>query len=332
MNTVTSLNPSVDTIPADQKTLKAARKLANQAMVEVNRLASRVALASRTLDASKAMNDAINKAEVDLTYLAQETVVAVPLWVEELREFSEAMAGADEDDQAEMIEHLKEVFNGHTAFLSKKVDALTALAEPVPIADLLEHCEQERTRLTLARKPLLGETEVLMKRAAELGEQREKLTAAIDAVETKSIEEIGRDAVLNLENLTKLKMAPPQVMLVQEALGLVSKLLDDAKETLNFFSLIKSRDKINRDIDACTAGVRKLNAENQKIEDSFSFIDKVVAIEEQYRIFFHEFPHVLDTLKLFEQAHTLASKQPDDNVRAVIKVVGELKAYFETLD
>lgn len=125
---------------------------------------------------------------------------------------------------------------------------------------LLEPIELDATHRFLVQLGIEAEQipmaiEALNLRKEKLDQESKTLTDALLLIESKGFAQVGKDTLLNAQEVSKLALASPELAMLDQAVEFAHKVLDEAQGLISYVSLTKARDIIRHRIDQLLAEI-----------------------------------------------------------------------------
>lgn len=203
------------------------------------------------------VNGAILSAVFDLRELSQTTSTQLRINTNTLKQYQTELVSADDSDREEVLEDvaqsaarvLRVVSKAHAQLLEMS----TSMKQPVDrvaTRQYLAHLADEQKRLP---------TEILeiQERMTTLVQQRQTLTEAMALIEARSFAQVGKDTMLNAQEISKLAMAGPEVAVVEKAIELAQQLMQNLEKLVNYFGLMDARNTVRKQLDDLLAQVHE---------------------------------------------------------------------------
>lgn len=133
----------------------------------------------------------------------------------------------------------------------------------------------------------------------ERQKERGQVTEAIGSLSKVGIEAIGNDLVLNLEQVMKLGVAPPEVQLVMQAIEQLKKTLVQVGEGVRFVDLVRERDRLVGKIEALNGDIDGKNNEIMALKGKAEFIRVIHGIDDERRRYVGEYQGVVSAYRAF---------------------------------
>lgn len=241
--------PSFIEYPAlNASTLAQSARNAGDAVIEVRRLFLATSylpsLHGRVLEVGNAMHDAAFK----LREVAQSTDIGLLINVGTLKGYQEELIGASASDKEEILGDIADQADKILGIVSKGQTVLqrlyTAMKQPIDRVATGQYLAQ----LAADQQRLPAEILEIKERLDSLEEQRLTLTQAMALIESKSFTQVGKDTLLNGQEISKLAMAVPEVAIVEKALEMAQTLLDKVDSLMNYFGLMDARNTVRKQI------------------------------------------------------------------------------------
>ena len=303
MNTVVNASTPTEFPSIDFKLLAAARERSNKAMVDITLLEQKVQRHADLKALSQACDEHINKAHFALPGILQEVFLDLEKSVKRLEAYLAQYPGSDTGRQNSIISSISRLmssalegskskegeWNGHLARVSKPIrsETLSAVSGQID-ADLLEAAK---------------ELEKFSEQKSALEKEEKTLEDAISGLETTDYVDIGKETALNLESLSKLKAAPPEVLAVEQGLKLLEEGLDKAKGTLNYLSLVEGRQKAASKVATTRKKIDDKDKEVARLKLQSKMVEHVSSLESHRQAYAEEAEKVAVALSAFYRAH-----------------------------
>jgi hypothetical protein len=245
-------------------------------------------------------NSILNEADFYLTEAALGTRTDLKLKTDAIvalqKELIEATA---ENDREEIVEDLAQVLGtatkttgAHTEKLGSLLYSLSTSFDRTTTLNHLARCEAQTLELA-------EDIAQLVEKKSALDGERQVLTDAIGAIESKNIDEISREAILNAESMIKLGLTPPQIATAQAALDLLKQAQEQLSAALNYFGLISLRDDLRDRITRLITDVGAKNAELGQVKERIKLIESIHDFDDERLVYIRELSKIVSALTVF---------------------------------
>ncbi|MGH8418858.1 MAG: alpha-xenorhabdolysin family binary toxin subunit B [Pseudomonas sp.] len=203
-------------------------------------------------------------------------------------------------------------------------------------APLLETVELDATHRFLVQLAVEAEQipldiEALNLRKEALDQERKTLTDALSLIESKGFAQVGKDTILNAQEVSKLALAAPELAILEQAIEFAHKVLDQAQDLVNYVSLTNARDVIRRrigdllsEIASKVEGLRLVRLRQELITATHRFDDHRIT-------YTAEFKKIDAALSMFLQTHIAADLQDDEFRAGLIAQANALIIYLNSI-
>jgi hypothetical protein len=201
---------------------------------------------------------------------------------------------------------------------------------------LLETVELDATRRFLAdlaveAEQLLLDMEALTQRKETLEQEHRTLTDALSLIESKGFAQVGKDTILNAQQVSKLALATPELALLEQGIEFAQKVLDEAQGLVNYVSLTKARDVVRQRVSDLSTQVESKKGELDRVGMRQELITATHRFDGHQTTYITEFKKIKAALSAFLDTHTMADLQ-DETVRAgVINQTTTLITHLNTI-
>lgn len=144
--------------------------------------------------------------------------------------------------------------------------------------------------------------------------ERSVINDAIEALKKGGVETIGNDLLLTLEEVMKLGIAPPQVLLVMFAIEQLKKTLGQVGDGLRFLDMVRERDKLVEKIDALARDIETKTRVLASLKGKVEFLQNIHSLDDQRQRYVGEYQHAVKAFQSFA-SQIDAGKQADDAQR-----------------
>lgn len=331
MNNVTRFPSFIEYPDLDTSILRQSAGDAGQAGIEVRRLFIQTdylpSLHSRVIGVDDAMRDAVFK----LREVALSTNTKLLINTKTLKEYQAELASAGDTDRQEILEDIgsqaakvvKAVSQGH-ATLQQLLVPMTQPIDRVATRQYLVQLEAEQQRLP-------AEILEIQERMTALAQKRQTLTEAMALIEGKSFAQVGKDTMLNAQEIAKLGMAGPEVAVVEKAIELAQQLMERLENLINYFGLMDARNVIRKQMDDLLASTYDKTAELRICGMKRDFIAACHSFDDHRDLYIAEFRKIIAAKQSFIDVYRSADTTDESTVSELVSDALALSGYLKVL-
>jgi hypothetical protein len=250
---------------------------------------------NRVSTVSTAMRDAHFKARE----CAQTLESRLAINTRALRDLQAELIGAPSQDVKDILEDIDDRAARIIRIVSDDQIALKRLLPPLMQAVDRIETSKYLVQLTADQERLPLEIAEIMERKQKLDQQRQVLSDAMALLEAKGFAAVGRETLLNAQELQKFAAAPPELVAVEKGIELVQQLLEKAEGLINYVNMIAARDRLRDEIDRLVAQVQGKNDELRLTHAKNALIVASHEFEDHRVIFVNEFEKLIAARQSF---------------------------------
>lgn len=289
MSNVSQFPSTVNYPQIDADTLKQVTRLANTAAIEVKRCFVQTEYLPAVDKRVSGLNRAIHKAVSKLPESVNSLFHKIAINTGTLRAYQAELRDAPSSDIQEILEDIStqavnivRIIRETNAELKHALTPMTDTVDRRVTAGYIAQLEVEQQRLPI-------EIQEIRERKATLDAKRKWLTDAMALLETKGIAEIGKDTMLNAQQMANMGMASPEVAVVDAAIKLAQEALERLESMINYVGLSEARNEIRKQIDALMAGERGKQESLHNINTKHALIAAAHDFDDQRQRYVEEF-------------------------------------------
>ncbi|MFW9082287.1 alpha-xenorhabdolysin family binary toxin subunit A [Pseudomonas sp. P2757] len=175
-----------------------------------------------------------------------------------------------------------------------------------------------------------AEVVVLKGKLEILKEERKLVIDAIETLEKKGIEELGKDIALTVDKVIALGLTPPQVAVVMLAIDQLKKTIGNIGEGIRFLDMVRESDKLQGKIAALDNEINLQDGVVSASAGKIRYLQALHSIEEQRKIHVASYSPAISAFELFQTATDKSSFTDDDVRSATFKAQAKLFIAFLT--
>ncbi|WP_397450009.1 alpha-xenorhabdolysin family binary toxin subunit B [Pseudomonas sp. NA-150] len=331
MNNVTQFPSVVDYPELDAKALHDASRGAGTAGIEVKRLFSQTeylpTLHSRVTD----VDNAIRATSFKLREVVQSIGIKLAINTKTLRAYQAELSSAPDSDRQEILEDIaaqilkvSNVVNKEHNTLKKLHAPMTAAVDRIATSQYLNQLAADKVRLP---------TEMLEidSRMDDLAEKRKILTQAMALIEAKGFAEVGKETLLNAQEMAKLGMAGPEVAVVETAIELAQQLMEKLEQLVNYFGLMDARNTVRKQMDDLLAKAHDKTAELRLVDMKSNLITASHDFDDHRNLYISEFEKIIETNLSFLSVHRSVDAEDQEAVSQFVIDASELANHLKVV-
>jgi hypothetical protein len=293
MTNVSQLPSTVSYPQLNATTLKQASSAANAAAIEVKRCFLQTEYLPSVDAKVSGLNRAIHEAVFKLAESVNSLFHKIAINTDTLRSYQAELREAPSSDTPEILEDISaktvdtvRIIRDANAELKRALIPMSEAVDRRATAGYLAQLEVEQQRLPI-------EIQEIRERKATLDAKRKSLTDAMALLEAKGIAEIGKDTMLNAQQMANLGMASPEVAVVDAAIKLAQEALERLESMINYVGLSEARDEIRKQIEALLAGERSKEESLHIIDTKHALIAAAHDFDDQRLRYVAEFEKLI---------------------------------------
>lgn len=299
MNNITAFPMSAHYQTVDVAALRQAVKEAGDASIEVQSLFINTEYLPALHARIKASDSAMRAAQFKL----QETVQALDLdlkaHVKTLRHYQSELATATGSEKQEVLEDIAKVVTTIVGTVRKNQTELDRVYAPMTVEVDRAATGSYLTQLLADQQRLPAESLEIKVREEALQGKRQTLTQAMTLIESKGFAEVGKETLLDAQNIATLAAGGPEVAVLSTAIELAQQTLENVESFINYIGLMNARDAIRKQIDELLNRIQGKTIELRTVEMKAKLIQASNAFEDQRIRYTAEFSKVGAAAKSF---------------------------------
>ncbi|WP_297831203.1 alpha-xenorhabdolysin family binary toxin subunit B [Pseudomonas sp.] len=255
--------------------------------------------------------------------------VKFELSIDQFRMWNDQLAESTEPTELEEVyAELEKIHAGALAVVNTEAKHLAAALSNIDQTFDPSQTKSYLIGLDKDTETFVAGIDKLKKEQATLTDQRKVMTDAIEALESTGLIDTAQNTLLTAEKVVAMGILPPQAVLVEMALEQMKKTLEDAKATLNFFSLITARDKIREHIEAKAIAISLLEKDHSLVSQRVILINAIHELDEQQKILATEFKKVVTSVSAFLTLNKADLKDEENGTADFISNASKLMGYL----
>lgn len=299
MNNITAFPMSAHYQTVDVAALRQAAKEAGDASIEVQSLFINTEYLPALHARIKASDSAMRAAQFKL----QETVQALDLdlkaHVKTLRHYQSELATATGSEKQEVLEDIAKVVTTIVGTVRKNQTELDRVYAPMTVEVDRAATGSYLTQLLADQQRLPAESLEIKVREEALQGKRQTLTQAMTLIESKGFAEVGKETLLDAQNIATLAAGGPEVAVLSTAIELAQQTLENVESFINYIGLMNARDAIRKQINELLNRIQGKTIELRTVEMKAKLIQASNAFEDQRIRYTAEFSKVGAAAKSF---------------------------------
>ena len=314
MTNVSQLPSTVNYPQLDAATLKQVARAASTAAIEVKRCFLQTEYLPSVDTKVSVLNRAIHEAVFKLSESVNSLFHKIAISTNTLRAYQAELRDAPSSDTAEILEDIStqavdtvRIIREANAELKSALTPMTGAVDRRATAGYLAQLEVEQQHLPI-------EIQEIQERKATLDAKRKLLTDAMALLETKGIAEIGKDTILNAQQMANLGMASPEVAVVDTAIKLAQEALERLESMINYIGLSEARDEIRKQVEALVTSERGKDASLRIINTKHALIAAAHDFDDQRQRYVAEFGKFIVAGQSFLDAYRSINAQDEQIV------------------
>lgn len=329
MNNIAQFPSFIDYPELNVVTLRQSASAANNAAIDVRRLFTQTnylpTLHSRVIGLDDALRDAVFR----LQEVASSTETKLSINTATLRDYQQELASSTDFDRQEILEDISKqtatiqdvVSTAHTRFRA----LLTPMKEPIDRVASLQYLAQ----LAVDQERLPTEIVDIQERLSTLRQQRQTLTDAMALIESKGFAQVGKDTLLNAQEIAKLGIAGPEVAVVEKAIELAQQLAEKLEALINYFGLIDARDKIRKQMDDLLVRVHDKTSELRIAGMKSELITACHSFDDHRNLYVGEFEKMIVAQQSFLRVYRSVAAQDEQALTQLVVDALSLVKYLK---
>ncbi|MHC8337486.1 alpha-xenorhabdolysin family binary toxin subunit A [Pseudomonas sp. HLT2-19-2] len=173
-----------------------------------------------------------------------------------------------------------------------------------------------------------AELVVLKEKIVALKEERKSVIDAIEILEKKGIEELGKNIALTIDKVMALGLTPPQVAVVLFAIDQLKKTIGDIGEGIRFLDMVRESDKRQEKIATLDKEIGLQDGAVSASAGKIKYLQAIHSIEEQRKIYVASYSPVISAFERYLSATDKDSFNDDDLRSAAFKAQAKLFIAF----
>jgi hypothetical protein len=196
--------------------------------------------------------------------------------------------------------------------------SLQRLLAPLQETVELDTTQRFLVQLNAEQEQVAVDIATLSARKAGLDQERQTLTQSISLIESKGFAQVGKDTILNAQQLSKLATATPEIAMLELAIEFAGKVLDEAQNLISYVSLTKARDVIRERIEQLMEQMATRVEDQRLVGLRQNLIMAIHRFDEHRLSYVAEFDKLVGALVLFLETHAYADLNEDDTRTALV--------------
>lgn len=331
MNNVTQSPSLIEYPELEISTLHQSARDAGDAGVEARRLFIQTNYLPSLHNRVFGLDQALRNAEFKLREVTSSTNTKLLIGTKTLEGFQAELESAPDSDRKEILEDISQqaekivtiVNQGHSALKL----LLTPMQEPIDRIATRQYLAQLATEQERLPTEILG----MKERMATLEQQRQTLTEAMALIESKSFAQVGKDTMLNAQEIAKLGMAGPEVAVVEKAIELTQQLFEKLETLVNYFGLMDARNKVRKKMDDLLGHTHAKTGELRTSGMKSEFIIACHTFDDHRIRYVAEFEKIMLTQQSFITVYRSADMTDESNVPELISGALALVSYLKVV-
>lgn len=303
MNNNTQFPSHADYPTIDVAVLRQACREAGDASIEVQALFIKTdylpALHSRVTEVDSAMKTA----QFKLRETTQSLAMNLTAFIKTLRDYQSQFEEATGSEKKEVLEDIASVVSDILSTVRQDTAGLDSIYAPLTAA--VDRAATGKYLIQMAAEIERLPADILeaKERQQALNVKRQTLTQAMALIESKGFAEVGKETLLNAQNIAALAAAGPQAAVLTAAIDLGQQILERVESSINYMGLMNARNAIRRQMDVVAKSIQHKKAESRLVEMKTELIKQSHAFEEQRVRYTAEFSKVSAAARSFISAY-----------------------------
>jgi hypothetical protein len=331
MNNNTQSPSHTDYPTIDVAVLRQAGREAGDASIEVQALFIKTdylpALHSRVTEVDSAMKTA----QFKLRETTQSLAMNLTAFIETLRGYQSELEEATGSEKQEVLEDIASVVSDILGTVRQDKAGLDGIYTPMTAAVDRAATGKYLIQMTADMQRLPPEILEVKERQQALNVKRQTLTQAMALIESKGFAEVGKETLLNAQNIAALAAAGPQAAVLTAAIDLGQQILERVESSINYMGLMDARNAIRRQMDVVAKSIQHKNAELRLVEMKAELIKQSHAFEEQRVRYTSEFSKVSAAARSFINAYRTVDAEDQATVEQFAVDAQDLARYMKAV-
>jgi hypothetical protein len=331
MNNNTQSPSHTDYPTIDVAVLRQAGREAGDASIEVQALFIKTdylpALHSRVTEVDSAMKTA----QFKLRETTQSLAMNLTAFIETLRGYQSELEEATGSEKQEVLEDIASVVSDILGTVRQDKAGLDGIYTPMTAAVDRAATGKYLIQMTADMQRLPPEILEVKERQQALNVKRQTLTQAMALIESKGFAEVGKETLLNAQNIAALAAAGPQAAVLTAAIDLGQQILERVESSINYMGLMDARNAIRRQMDVVAKSIQHKNAELRLVEMKAELIKQSHAFEEQRVRYTAEFSKVSAAARSFINAYRTVDAEDQATVEQFAVEAQDLARYMKAV-
>lgn len=166
---------------------------------------------------------------------------------------------------------------------------------------------------------------------ATLKDERQVLSSAIDALESKGLASIAKDTLITAEKVLSLGMQPPQLAVIMLALEQMKATLENGAAGINLIAMIKRRDGFRERINALSQQLASLDKDKMGFAQRIELLECFNAFDEQRAAYVEQYQKIKNTLDSFLDINTTGTSDDSQRSMRLIESGRQLIGYLNRI-
>jgi hypothetical protein len=331
MNNNTQPPSHTDYPTIDVAVLRQAGREAGDASIEVQALFIKTdylpALHSRVTEVDSAMKTA----QFKLRETTQSLAMNLTAFIETLRGYQSELEETTGSEKQEVLEDIASVVSDILGTVRQDKAGLDGIYTPMTAAVDRAATGKYLIQMTADMQRLPPEILEVKERQQALNVKRQTLTQAMALIESKGFAEVGKETLLNAQNIAALAAAGPQAAVLTAAIDLGQQILERVESSINYMGLMDARNAIRRQMDVVAKSIQHKNAELRLVEMKAELIKQSHAFEEQRVRYTAEFSKVSAAARSFINAYRTVDAEDQATVEQFAVDAQDLARYMKAV-
>jgi hypothetical protein len=331
MNNNTQSPSHTDYPTIDVAVLRQAGREAGDASIEVQALFIKTdylpALHSRVTEVDSAMKTA----QFKLRETTQSLAMNLTAFIETLRGYQSELEETTGSEKQEVLEDIASVVSDILGTVRQDKAGLDGIYTPMTAAVDRAATGKYLIQMTADMQRLPPEILEVKERQQALNVKRQTLTQAMALIESKGFAEVGKETLLNAQNIAALAAAGPQAAVLTAAIDLGQQILERVESSINYMGLMDARNAIRRQMDVVAKSIQHKNAELRLVEMKAELIKQSHAFEEQRVRYTAEFSKVSAAARSFINAYRTVDAEDQATVEQFAVDAQDLARYMKAV-
>lgn len=173
-----------------------------------------------------------------------------------------------------------------------------------------------------------AELVVLKEKIVALKDERKSVIDAIEILEKKGIEELGKNIALTIDKVIALGLTPPQVAVVMLAIDQLKKTIGDIGEGIRFLDMVRESDKLQVKIAALDKEIDLQDGAVSASAGKIKYLQAIHSIEEQRKVYVASYSPAISAFERYLAATDKDAFTDDDVRSATFKAQAKLFIAF----